>query len=116
MQIILHRDNSIYILGVRYINLCSRHFSHLYLLLIATPNLSIYTRRLRDFRESDFGLGGKRKWQRGEAVTSIRQFVKYDSASPPSPVADVFRTSDSPPSDPAECRGIRNWELACHKY
>lgn len=33
-----------------------------------------------------------------------------------SPSDDVFRMSGSPPSDLAECRGIRNWELACHKY
>jgi len=29
---------------------------------------------------------------------------------------DVFRMSGSPLPDPAECRGIRNWGLACHKY
>lgn len=85
------------------------------LLLIEIPNLSIYTSGVFDFRVISFskekgnGSAGKR-WHRSA-------FVKYDFVS-------FFRRSLTfserailrRRSDPAECRGIRNWGLACHKY
>lgn len=63
----------------------------------------------------------KRECQRGKCAASsdIDPHSSNTTLSPScavSPSDDVFRMSDSPPSDPAECRGIRNWGLACHKY
>lgn len=64
---------------------------------------------------------GKREWQRsGNAASSDIDPHSSNTTLPPScavlPSDDVFRMSGSPPPDPAECRGIRNWGLACHKY
>lgn len=50
-----------------------------------------------------------------QVVTSIR-IRQIPPSCAVSPSDDVFRMSGSPPADPAECRGIRNWGLACHKY